>query len=271
MTIEHFGELLKGNNGIAITKELVIYNDFELYNYKTEESKCYESLRALVDDNPDVKKIIEDAEAFYLDWDGGRGSGSGGGGGGVMGGGFNHAPDNFGNGDQESRRRLYPAELNYGTAGGNSVDDVLARFQKKYADARSEYGITVDRLGYVNQHVGGNATSVSISGAAGETLIHNHPGGGNFSDSDLHNFARTDIKSIIATSSNTKNKSTFRIEKTAKFKAKEFDKAMAKAKWDVTKYNYDGGADWWLKKNQKTYGYKYTSTGLKNAGKASGR
>ena len=69
MTIEHFGKLLDGNNGIQITEDLIIFNDFELYNDVTEESKCYDSLRALIDDNPDVKKIIEDAEAFYLDWD----------------------------------------------------------------------------------------------------------------------------------------------------------------------------------------------------------
>ena len=70
MTIEHFGKLLDGNNGIQITKNLVIFRkNFELYNDVTEESKCYDSLRALIDDNPDVKKIIEDAEAFYLDWD----------------------------------------------------------------------------------------------------------------------------------------------------------------------------------------------------------
>lgn len=74
MKIEHFGELLAGNNGIKISQDLVIYNDFELYNYKTEESRIYTNIEELVKDNPDVKKIIEETEAFALDWSGGRGA-----------------------------------------------------------------------------------------------------------------------------------------------------------------------------------------------------
>lgn len=45
--------------------------------------------------------------------------------------------------------------------------------------------------------------------------------------------------------------------KTKNFKSKEFIKAVKKAKWPAN-LNYDKGADWWLKKNAKTYGYKYS-------------
>ena len=265
MEISFFQQLLNGNNGIKISNDLVIYNDNELYNYQTGESKCYNSINALVDDNPDVKKIIEEAEAFYLDWSGGRGAGSSSG---KMGGGFGHAGESHGNGS--NRTVLYPASLNLNTAGGNSVSAVLKRFQDKYGSANREYAIAVDKDGFAKQHVKGGRHSVGISGDKGDTIIHNHPSGSNFSDADLHNFANTKVQSVVATSSNSKTKGTYIIEKTAKFKAKEFDKAISKAKWNTDKYGYNDGADWWLKKNQKTYGYKYKSIGMKNAGKAAG-
>ena len=109
--------------------------------------------------------------------------------------------------------------------------------------------------------------SVGISGGKGETLIHNHPSGSNFSDADLKNFATTQIKSIVATSSNKDTKGTYQISKGNKFDAKGFIKALSNAKWDTNKYSYNTGADWWLKKNQKKYGYTYTSKGVKGAGK----
>ena len=179
-----------------------------------------------------------------------------------MGGGFGSAGGGGGGG-----KRLFPAELNYGTAGGNSVDDVLGRFRDKYGSADHEYAIAVDRLGYVKQHIEGGRHSVSISGDAGDTIIHNHPSGSNFSSADLNSFASTGIKSVIATSSNDTTKGTYQITKGPKFKAKEFIKGVLEAKWDTSKYDYNSGADWWLKKNQKTYGYTYTSTGVKKATK----
>ena len=46
------------------------------------------------------------------------------------------------------------------------------------------------------------------------------------------------------------------LKKTGRFKAKEFAKAVENAKWPIS-FNYDDGSHWWLKKNSKTYGYKY--------------
>lgn len=148
MTIKDFGELLAGNNGVKISKELVIYNDFELYNYNTEESKCYNSLDELVNDNADVKKIIEEAEGFYLEFNGGRGAS----GDGAMGGGFTSAGGG-GKHEKDYGKSLYPAELNLDNKNGTSVDHVIDKFKTKYADAKIEYGITVNEQGYATKHI----------------------------------------------------------------------------------------------------------------------
>lgn len=255
MTIEYFGKLLQGNNAIRITDDLVIYNDFELYCYSTEESKNYDSLEELIKDNPTVRELIENTKEFYLKWNGGRGSSSSSG---KMGGGFGNAIEGKGG----KSEKLLNAELNYGTSKGNSVESVLGRFKDKYGNADREYAIAVDKNGYVHQHIKGGKHSVGISGNEGETIIHNHPSGSNFSKADLQNFATTKVHSIIATSSSKTTKGTYQISKTNHFKAKEFDKALSKAKWS-SDMDYNTGASWWLKKNQKTYGYKFSQKGVK--------
>lgn len=260
-----FADVLKQNNGIQITDELVVYRDLELYNYRTFESKQYPTVQALLDDNEEVARVVAETEMFEYGFNGGRGASSA-----SMGGGFGNAGGE-GNTKIES---LFPAELNYGTKNGNSVEAVLGRFQDKYGNADREYGVLVDANGYVKEHNKGEKHSVGFLANASEqkggTFIHNHPSGSNFSDTDLHTFANSNVKSVVATSSNSKTKGTYQISKTDKFKAKEFDKAIGKAKWDTSKYGYNDGADWWLKQNQKKYGYKYTSKGMKNAGKADG-
>lgn len=253
MKIAHFAKLLKGNNAVRISDNLIIFNDFELYNLDNDSSKQYKTLDELLADNPEAKQIIEEAEYFALRFDGGRGSSSG-----EMGGGFNHASER---GRRGGGLELLNAELNYGTAPGNSISAVLGRFRDKYGDADHEYGAAVDEQGYVHKLREGGKSSVGISGNKGETIIHNHPDGGNFSDTDLITMASTDSKGIIATSSNSKIKSTYHIRKNENFKPKAFIKAVRNAKWP-TKYDYNKGADWWLSKNQRAFGYKYSSKNL---------
>lgn len=255
MKIKRFEQLLNGNNAIKINDDLIIYNDFELYSFNTKKSKNYDSLNDLLNDNEEVKKIILETKDFYLNWSGGRGSGSSNG---KMGGGFGKG----GRGRIAKDEKLHNAELNYGTSKGNSVESVLGRFQSKYGNADREYAIAVDENGYVHQHIKGGKHSVGISGNKGETIIHNHPSGSNFSLADLQNFSTTKIKGVVATSSNDKVKGTYHISKKGNFKAKEFSKAIATAKWPE-KYDYNKGASWWLKKNQKNYGYTYTAKGVK--------
>lgn len=253
MRIAHFQKLLDGNNAVRITDNIIIFNDYELYNLATDESKKYKSLDELLKDNPDVEKTILEAEYFTLEFDGGRGANST-----EMGGGFNHARER---GRRAKQETLLNAVLNYGTAGGNSIKAVLGRFHDKYGDADREYGAAVDEQGYVHKLNKGGKVSVNISGNEGETVIHNHPSGGNFSDGDLISTASSKAKGIIATSSNTDIKSTYHFQKNQNFKAKEFIKAVRNAKWPAN-LSYDKGADWWLKKNQRAYGYKYSSSKL---------
>lgn len=252
MKIEDFDKLLKGNNGIAVTDDLVIYNDYELYNYRTEIEKHYKNLIELVEANPEIKKIILETETFYNHLDGGNGASSG-----KMGGGFTSAGGNAKGNDE----KLLPASMNVGTGGKHNIESAIDRFRKKYSKSDVEYGVAVDDRGYAHEHIKGGNVSVGVIGGKGLTIIHNHPSGGNFSKADLQVLARTNNKGIVATSSNASKKSTYHIEKTNHFKAKEFDKAINKAKWP-SNYSYSKGADWWLKKNAQKYGYKYTSSGV---------
>lgn len=255
MTVEFFSKLLGENNAILLNDNLILFNDYELYSFDNQESKQYIDIDALVDDNEEIKEIILKSDDFIIELDGGRGSDSGG-----MEGGFNHSPEGRGNGKPKT---LLNAELNFGTSKGNSISLVLGRFQKKYGKSYVEYGVAVDSNGYVHEHIRGGASSVPVRGGKGLTIIHNHPSGGNFSDTDLLMAASTKNKGIIATSSNPKKKSTYRFEKTHKFKEKSFIKAVKKARWPRN-MSYSKGADWWLKKNAKVYGYKYTSSGVPN-------
>ena len=86
-------------------------------------------------------------------------------------------------------------------------------------------------------------------------IVHNHPSGGAFSDSDLISMSmQTRTSGIIASG----KKYDYKIEKGSHFKASAFTKAVKNAK--MKGKDYDDAADKWLKANQKKYGYKYTRT-----------
>lgn len=259
MTHDYFKRLLKGNNAIQLNDEYIVFNDLELYSFITRrgiKNNTFEELFERKIGDITVGELVSNTEEFGQEYDGGRGSSSSNG---KMGGGFGHA-DQRGRGNPDEK--LLPAELNLDQAGGNSVKKVLKRFNDKYGDANREYAIAVDENGYVHQHIKGAKHSVAIEGDKGQTVIHNHPSGSNFSDADLINVASTKAKSIIATSSNAKTKGIYTFTKTNKFKAKEFIKAVKSAKWP-TDMSYNKGADWWLRKNAKKYGYVYSARGVK--------
>lgn len=257
MDIKIFNEILQANNCLFLDADYIIFNDYELYNRTTNKSILNKTLEDLLENvvgDKTIKELIEAKEEFVLEYDGGRGSSSGG----QMG--FGSAKGRRGN-DHEV---LLPAELNLDEAKGNSIQKVLNRFNKKYGSADREYGIAVDENGYVHQHIKGGKHSVGISGDKGQTVIHNHPSGSNFSKQDLLSTASTKEKSLIATSSNGKTKGIYTFTKTDKFDAKGFIKAVNNASWDK-KLGYNKGAHQWLKANQKKYGYKYSARGVKNA------
>ena len=255
MKISHFAKILAGNNAVKISDKLIIFNDFELYDMEADESKNYNTLDELVEDNQDVKKIIEEAKYFALDWNGGRGaSGSQ-----EMGGGFTNSPD----GGKDRTETILNAELNFDTAKGNSLTAVFNRFRDKYGKADHEYGAAIDDQGFVHYLRDGNKHNVTYetSNLNNRTILHNHPSGSNFSKADLLTTAETKAKGVIATSSNPSIKKTYHFQKNDGFRAKEFIKAVNKAQWPKN-LDYDKGADWWLKKNQRAYGYKYSSSKL---------
>lgn len=260
MEIKKFDEILKNNNALFLDDEWTIFNDYELYNGDkdiTIENKTLEELLDRVIDGKSVKELIEAKEEFTLKLGGGRGASSGTSSGKM---GFRNAQGRKGNNDE----RLLPAELNLNTAKGNSVDDVLKRFQGKYGTADREYAIAVDEQGFAHQHIKGGKHSVGITGDKGEIIIHNHPSGSNFSRADLENVASTKARGVIATSSNSKTKGTYTFIKNQNFKSKEFMKALGKAEWDAKK-GYNKGVTEWLRQNQKKYGYKFTAKGVRNA------
>lgn len=249
METRNFERILKNKNALNINDEYILFRDLELYSFITETSvyfKDYEDLYKHKIEDVSIKEIIEAKESFDFLLDGGRGSSSG-----SMGGGFNHAGRE--RGKKAIFEQMYSAEFNVG-GKNRSYEKVLEHFKNKYANADREYGVEVDDNGFVHQHVQGTSSSVSIGASKGNTIIHNHPSGGNFSDTDLISTASDSSKGIVAVG----NKKSYSFSKTNKFKSKEFIKAVKKAKWP-TRYDYDKGADWWLKKNAKEYGYIYSA------------
>ncbi|HFI0467124.1 TPA: hypothetical protein ACGOYW_000507 [Streptococcus suis] len=221
-----------------------LFDNLELYNTVTEETKRYRSLDEVLAD-PEIKAKLDKITFNYFS--GGRGAGSE-----KMGGGFRSASDGGGNGPDKTYS-AHPAEFNEGGRSHN-METVLGKFVRKYGDAKREYAVSVDEQGFAHSYRIGNADSVSIAATGkNHTIIHNHPSGGNFSKKDLLSTASSkNLKGIIATNSS----SYYHFEKTKNFDSQSFSKAVNKAKWPAT-MSYSQGADWWLKKNQKKYGYKY--------------
>ena len=262
MELKTFEKTLQNNNALRINEDLLLFNDLEMYNLSTDESIYFESLEKLYEyklDDLSFKDFILNKKEFTVRIDGGRGSGSSNT---KMGGGFNHADRRRGKGGEYGNIE-FPARLNVAGQRYKSYDKTLSQFEKMYKNADIEYGATVDEQGFAQRLIKGGSTSVPISGGKGEMIIHNHPSGGNFSDSDLITVASGREKGIVATGSNVrKNRMRYTFTKTNKFKSKEFIKAVKKAQWP-SNMNYDKGADWWLRKNAKTYGYKYSAKKIK--------
>lgn len=257
MRVEYFYQLLKSRNGIMLSDEYAVYNDLELYNFKTEEEihfKTYDEFLEHKFLGKTMREFIEDQEAFYDRLDGGRGASSSVG----MGGGFTNASNANGKSKENYGKKKFPAEFNVG-GKNRSQEKTLELFQKKYAGADHEYGIAVDDQGFVHKHIEGGRSAVAISADKNQMLIHNHPSGGAFSKQDLKTISIQPGKTIVATGKLNGKTTTYTLTKTNKFKAKEFSKAVDKAQWP-SNLDYNAGADWWLKRNAKKYGYKYSFT-----------
>lgn len=160
---------------------------------------------------------------------------------------FDHAK---GNGKDESKQ-LFPAYANV-RIKAKSLEGAIQEFHERFENEDHEWAYEVDPNGYVHQFVEGNSSSVSISGRHKDNMIlHNHPSGGAFSDSDLISTSLGNQKGIVASGKN----GDYIFQKSNGFKATEFVKAVKTAK--LTGTSYDDAVDKWLTANQKKYGYKY--------------
>lgn len=172
---------------------------------------------------------------------------------GVMGGGFGHG----GGGDEELEYHpIFPAYFNK-QGRFASVEGAEKIFSDKYKSAKTEYAVSVDELGFVHSASTSGNKSVTIIPPIGKnhTLMHNHPGGSNFSGVDLYTLATNkNMKAMKAIGADK----TYSVTKTKRFKAESFVKAISKARWP-SKLEYSEGVEWWLKKNEKAFGYKYES------------
>lgn len=234
----------------------LVFRDNEVLDLNTDETLVFDNLEQMLAYNLGGSTIEKELDKidFQFYYHGGNGAASG-----KMGGGFKN-PKGPGEEDLEDDKEfgkpLYPATFNR-QGRFATQDGAIKAFADKYKSANKEYGISVDKDGFVHRHIQGGKHSVAISAAGKDHIIvHNHPSGGNFSRTDLLNAARNINESgVVAVG----NKYTYSFKKGAHFDSKKFVKAMNKAKWPA-KYDYNKGAHWWLKKNASELGYTYTRT-----------
>lgn len=239
-----------------LTKEYVIFKKpkLTLWNSKTDEEWKFKNVDELLKhqiDGVPIADIIEKlTRSQEPQFEGGRGSSSG-----------SESTFKFGHaeGDGKDETRPLPPALANVKIKSKNFESALQEFRAKHVRSNHEWAYEVDSNGYVHQYVEGNRTSVNISGRAKvpkserTMIIHNHPGGGAFSDSDLlHTAAVARERGIIASG----KKYDYVFEKGDKFKAQSFTRAVKKA--EMQGKNYDDAVDKWLRKNQTKYGYKYT-------------
>ncbi|WP_072682816.1 hypothetical protein [Holdemania sp. Marseille-P2844] len=250
METAKFRALLKGNNAIRLDDNWIVFNDLELYNLNTGKSivsENFDDFLKIMIGKKSIAALISSQDEFYRTFAGGRGAKYGKN---DLGGGFNSAGDGR---DHGFRNAKFPAEFNVG-GKFRSYDKTLDLFVKKYASADHEYGITVDDQGFVHRHIEGGRSSVAISGGKNQMILHNHPSGGNFSKADLISIASGNERGIAAIGT----RKIYTISKKKGFDSKAFIKGVSTAKWPKH-LSYDDGADWWLRKNAKKYGYSYTA------------
>ncbi|KAF5037076.1 hypothetical protein DSECCO2_568490 [anaerobic digester metagenome] len=258
MTKERLLDIFKHIEFIEID-EFMITRNKEIYNLETDSPIDFTDWNQLLEHKIHGQSIRDalDQIEFEFHYEGGRGSSSGSG---EMGGGFNHASQR-GRKAENYGKIEYPAVFN--TQGRFATQDEAIRlFNDRYKDSDIEYGISVDENGFVHRHIRGSATSVPISAyGKNHIVVHNHPSGGAFSDTDLIAAAQdTHATGIVATAGKVSH--VFR--KGPDFKAVDFARAVKKAKWpkDLT---YDAGVKWWMKKNAKDYGFTYEVRKTKKA------
>lgn len=155
-----------------------------------------------------------------------------------------------------------PAKMNKMYNGNEmSISNTVSVFEREHANSDTEHLIAYDDNGFVSTytHGGKGAVGFTKEQVAGKHVIHNHPNGSHFSKTDLKNLSTTGEKSITATSEITRIR--FTAEKTNKFDAKGWAKALDKASTKVNVDSveaYNAAVHEWMSENAPKYGVKYT-------------
>lgn len=251
MTVEQFKELFSeavGANGFYLDKEREVFcfrNPLSIWESETDNTVDFDSLDSLLDYDYNGRKvadIIGDMETLDISLSGSTGNGE------QKEFKFGHASDK----GKDKTKDLFPAYANV-RIKSKTLEGAMEEFHERFKNADHEWAYEVDPQGYVHQYKEGNTSSVSISGKnKGNMILHNHPSGGAFSDSDLISASLGNEKGIVASG---KNGDYIFQKNGGHFKATDFVKAVKSAKLKGT--SYDDAVDKWLTANQKKYGYRY--------------
>ena len=254
MTKEEFKAIFNKNtgvNGFNLDKDTFVFLEpLQIWNAKTDEATDFEDVDKLWDA---IKEQLKDAKELTIALSGSTGAG------GNSEFKFGHAK---GNGKDKSEQ-LFPAYANT-RIKSKTLEGAMEEFHERFKNENKEWAYEIDNQGYVHQYVKGNATSVGITGSNKNNMIlHNHPSGGAFSDSDLISTSLGNERGIVASG----KYGDYIFEKNGgHFKASEFVKAVKTAK--MKGKDYDDAVKKWLTANQKKYGYKFKFVPDKTAKKS---
>lgn len=250
MKLDHFLYLFKRVSGFYLLPHYILFRKpLELWNDETGESIYFKKIPEMLFhtvEGETIADIIARTEQLNIPLlTGGRGASSGASGTFK----FGHANDKGGGND----KALPPAAANV-RIKSKTPEAAMAEFRQKHGASDHEWAYEVDDQGFVHQYVEGGRSSVGIWSKSRNTMIlHNHPGGGHFSDSDLISVSmQRQAKGIVASTT----KYNYIFQKGTHFKANEFVKAVKSATMKGS--SYDDAVHKWLTKNQKKYGYKYS-------------
>ena len=244
----HIAHFPLDNEGryFAMTKPLRIWDG------ETDKYTKFKSLREMWDYCFDSVNKVSDWFAGVESFDddislsGGRGSSSGKNGifsfGNASGkDDFTDVPDHF------------PVEANTNIKV-KTQENAIAYFAKQYRTADHEYGMLIDKQGFVHQVSEGGKHSVWIGSKKGTLTVHNHPSGGAFSKNDMLATARDKGTGIVAIGSKGGD---YYFRKTGHFKSAAFERAVKNAK--MKGVDYDDAVRNWLgdKNRQKKFGFRF--------------
>ncbi len=255
MIMSVFQHEFKAHGSVAFGSWVLWYKSHNLWNMETDEVIAFDSLDAAYVYELAGKTIADrikeaDMSLFEMIINGGSGNG----------GPSKHFKFGHASGSPADEKDFdykpggdLPVKVN-NRVKVKTEAEAIKEFRKMYGSSNQEHAIAIDKNGFVSSHTHGDAVSVSISVRnKGEKIIHNHPGGGHFSDGDLISTARRSYESgIVATTPN----GYYDFTKGTHFKAEKFARAVKRA--DLVGKDYDHAVHTWLTKNQKKYGYTYT-------------